>query len=229
MNKKALIIFLKYPEIGKVKTRLAKDFNEVVATEFYRHCVEKIINELKENIRLEASIYLFCSEDRNIPNIKNWLGNDLKYKAQAGKDLGERMKNAFIEVFMLGYQQAIIIGTDIPDLNSEIIINAFKLLNNFDSVVGPSKDGGYYLLGIKKNHPEIFDGLNWSTGEVLSETIKKLNSKKISNTLLQELIDVDTAKNLNEWMELQPNNSLNSVFDYVDHYLNGGENSIRYN
>jgi uncharacterized protein len=220
MEKSALIIFLKYPEVGKVKTRLAKVYNETFATEFYRLCVEKLIRDLRENFLSETNVFLFCSDDQDIPKLKKWLGNDFICKPQEGFDLGKRMENAFTQVFNSGCEQAIIIGTDIPDINSEIIKDAFGLLNKYDFVIGPSKDGGYYLLGMNKNHPGIFEGINWSTNEVLGETIQKLNYQNFTYILLPELIDVDTSNSLEEWVKHKKDDPGNSLVRYVIQYKN---------
>ncbi len=222
INRKALIVFIKYPTNGNVKTRLAADYDETFATEFYKLCVEKIINEFKSDILTGTDIHIFCSSIKEIDQTKQWLGEEFIYKFQFGKDLGMRMQNAFGEVFQMGYKEVVIIGTDIPELNIEIINNSFNLLNKFDSVIGPSQDGGYYLLGIKQNQPEIFDGVNWSTGQVLNETIQRLNSQNFSFYLLEKLIDVDTAEDLTCWVQSQGNNSDESLVNFVKSYLSNG-------
>ncbi len=98
MENKALIVFLKYPEKGKVKTRLAKDFDESFATEFYKLCVEKLISDIKAHLLIKVDIYIFCSNEVEIESVKNWLGIDFIYKFQSGHNLGMKMQNAFKEV-----------------------------------------------------------------------------------------------------------------------------------
>ncbi len=222
MKSRALIIFLKYPENGKVKTRLAKDFDESFATEFYKLCVEKLIIDIKTHLIIKIDIYIFCSSREEIEPVKKWLGNEFIYKFQNGHNLGKKMQNAFEEVFKSEYKQAVIIGTDIPELNSEIIFESFEQLDKYDSVIGPSSDGGYYLLGIKQIHPELFREINWSTHQVLNETLQKINNLKISYYLMGKLTDIDTANDLHEWMKNINGTPDESLIKFTKEYLAGG-------
>ena len=149
MNKlNCIAIFIKYPEEGKVKTRLAKDIGNKKSKELYIQFVEDIIDKLKNN-SFDISIYYSPKDKENY--IKNWLGNTLKYNPQNGEDLGEKMFNSFIESFKK-YENVIIIGSDSPDLPIDIINKAFKSLENKKSVIGNTRDGGYYLIGFNKNN-----------------------------------------------------------------------------
>ena len=113
---------------------------------------------------------------------------------QQGKDLGIRMSNAFAEAFQEGYQKVIIIGSDLYDLHSETIEEAFQNLDTHEVVIGPAKDGGYYLLGMKSFIPEIFQQKKWSTATVLQDTLADLKSKKV--TLLATKNDIDTFEDI---------------------------------
>ena len=219
MENKALIVFLKYPKNGKVKTRLAKNFDESFATEFYKLCVERLIAEFNSELLNDADIFLYCSDIEEIDPARNWLGTEFIYSYQQRGNLGIRMWSAFEELFKSGYKKAVIVGTDIPDLNSEIINNSFELLNKYDSVIGPSSDGGYYLLGIKQNHPELFEEINWSTSRVLNETLKRLENLKLSNYLLNKLIDIDTADNLSEWIKTKKDSLNEPLVEFTKRYL----------
>ena len=219
MENKALIVFLKYPENGKVKTRLAKNFDESFATKFYKLCVERLIAEFNSELLNDADIFLYCSDIEEIDSARNWLGTEFIYRFQQRGNLGIRMWSAFEELFKSGYKKAVIVGTDIPDLNSEIINNSFELLNKYDSVIGPSTDGGYYLLGIKQNHPELFEEINWSTNSVLNETLKRLENLKFSNYLLNKLIDIDTADNLSEWIKTKKDSLNEPLVEFTKRYL----------
>ena len=110
------------------------------------------------------------------------------------------MKNAFEKVFSAGSQKVIIVGTDIPDLSKEVIIKAFELLDSNDVVIGPAKDGGYYLLGMKKMHTKLFDKIEYSTSSVLSETLLKIKELNLTYHLLPELRDIDTEEDLLNWL-----------------------------
>lgn len=115
-------------------------------------------------------------------------------EVQQGNELGERMQHAFSSIFQKGYDKTVIIGTDCPGLSAKIIINAFAYLQSHDLAIGPAEDGGYYLLGMKKMHRELFDGIHRSTNTVLSNTIKKAFALQITYALLPVLQDVDEEK-----------------------------------
>jgi len=122
---------------------------------------------------------------------------------QHGNSLGERMNNAFNNVFEKKYSKAIIIGTDCPALTEKVINDAFEKLNNYDVVIGPANDGGYYLLGMKKLHQQLFKNINWSTETVFDATINICNNLNLSYCLLPVLNDVDEEKDLQHLKLLQ--------------------------
>jgi uncharacterized protein len=185
-------------------------------------CVEKLANEFKSEVLRNTDVFLNTSDIVEISPIKKWLGNEFNYRFQSGNNLGGRMQNAFDDIFKIGYKQTVIVGTDIPDLNSEIVINAFALLEKYDSVIGPSTDGGYYLLGIKQNHPELFEGINWSTDQVFGKTMQRLNDLKLSSYLLKKLIDIDTADDLIEWIKTKEEFSEEPLVKFTKKYLAHG-------
>ena len=198
-NKSALIIFVKFPEHGKVKTRLARTIGNEKALQFYTLCSHNIfdeVNKLSENI----DVYIFFSEKEDKQKIKEWITHDFKFKHQINSDLGSRMKSAFVTVLEKGYSKAVIIGTDVPDMSLEVVNKAFAYLEKFDVVVGPSNDGGYYLLGMRKLIPELFTGIKWSTQEVYQKTIIKLLKLSMNSKVLPVLIDIDTEDDLNSWL-----------------------------
>ncbi len=191
MKNSALIIFAKNPEAGKVKTRLAATIGNEQALAVYNHLLNHTVS-CTEYLPIDKFVFY----SNNIPHEDVW---DLKHyfkDLQIGKDLGERMKNAVDATFEKGYEKIVIIGTDCPELTGGIIMNAFEYLQNNDLVIGPAEDGGYYLIGSKKLHTEIFEDIKWSTAEVLNETIRKLNSLQLSYFLLPELNDIDEEKDL---------------------------------
>jgi rSAM/selenodomain-associated transferase 1 len=202
----SIIIFLRYPRNGQVKTRLAKTTSSEFATNFYKSCAENLVNTTKRISSINR--FAFFANENEREEIKSWLGNKLFYAHQEGDDLGIRMKNAFEKVFNTGSQKVIIIGTDIPDLSKELICRAFNDLDNNDVVIGPSKDGGYYLLGIKKMHIRLFEDIEYSTSSVYSETLTRVTDLNLTYTLLPVLSDIDTEEDLVNWLNNEANNSI---------------------
>ncbi len=200
-NSCAVIVFGRYPEIGKVKTRLAKEIGEEPALKFYKFSAENTFAECKKIKSENILLYLFFSEVKDKASVAKWTGNDFTYFSQSGSNLGERMYNAFLEIFSKGIKKAVIIGTDIPEINSEIIKQSCELLNYTDSVIGPAADGGYYLLGMKNPHKFLFENINWSTGSVFSETKFRIMKNKLSFFVLKELGDIDTKEDYIRWSE----------------------------
>ncbi len=189
MSKNALIIFVRKPELGKVKTRLAKSLGDEKALEIY---IDLLQHTHAISVNLECDKYLFYSDGIEYNDI--WESNIYNKNEQEGENLGDRMLLAFHKVFQLGYRSIVIIGSDCPGLSSEIINESFERLTNNDIVIGPSIDGGYYLLGMKKLIPELFKNKKWSTDFVLADTIKDTVSLKLQCSFLPELTDIDTEE-----------------------------------
>ena len=122
---------------------------------------------------------------------------------QYGNDLGARMLNSFSDQFKMGYSRLIIIGTDCPDLNSELLLNAFNALESHDIVIGPAADGGYYLLGMSKLYPELFEGVEWSTSEVYGQTVDIISKLGLSFSLMPVLRDLDNEDDLKYFNHLK--------------------------
>ena len=204
--KKALILFLRYPKAGTVKTRLAETTSSDFAVNFYRSCAEKIVGIAKSIEGINR--FAFYSNNNEKQVISDWLGNKLFFSVQEGDDLGSRMKNAFEKVFSSGSEKVIIVGTDIPDLSKKIIEQAFNSIEENDVVIGPSKDGGYYLLGMKKMVYDLFGGIEFSNDKVYSKTIKKLNNLNLRYDSLPLLQDIDTEEDLINWLNEKSNNKI---------------------
>ena len=199
-TKCAVIIFAKLPQKGKVKTRLAKDVGENFATAFYRACAEYIFSEIQNLSRKDFTPFIFCYGKSEVNRISRWAGKNFIVRPQIDGDLGERMSASFNEVFNEGFSRAVIIGTDVPDFRSDMIISTSSKLNNSDFVIGPSSDGGYYLLGMNKPFPELFKEIEWSTSLVLQTTVDIIKSSNLKIELLERLVDIDTEKDLRNWM-----------------------------
>lgn len=188
---KTLLIFAKYPDAGKVKTRLAQTIGEVPAAAAYKKMVEIVVGNTKaRNGEYEQVMYYDPPEAGE--KFRSWLPMS-DQRPQSGGDLGERMKQA-LSFALAEAQQAVLIGTDCIDVDRPLIGKAFQDLEKADLVLGPAKDGGYYLIGCKKIHPEFFSNIEWSTENVLSQTLKIASALKLSVSLLPELEDIDTAE-----------------------------------
>jgi len=195
LDDRCLLFFVKYPEKGKVKSRLAAVIGDDSAVSLYKNLVAQMLSTLKEGT---FPLYI-CFFPKNAQKpIKNWLGREYHYIPQNGKDLGERMRNGFIDGFAMGYKRVVLIGSDIPDLPMKYIEEAFKSLKEMDAVIGPAFDGGYYLIGFrdKSFFPQLFEGIAWGTENVFDETMKKLKRFKRAVHTLPYHRDIDTAEDL---------------------------------
>ncbi|MEZ4803609.1 MAG: TIGR04282 family arsenosugar biosynthesis glycosyltransferase [Gelidibacter sp.] len=194
-SKKALIIFTRNPELGKCKTRLAKSIGDENALEVYKFLLNHTA-AISKNVK--ADRYVFYSE--NIKREDQWDTTFFKKKLQKGTDLGERMQHAFTELLEMDYEKVAIIGSDLLDLDAELVNDAFAKLDFNDIVIGPAKDGGYYLLGMKHLYHHIFENKEWGTSTVLKHTLNDLQHSKVH--LLKELNDIDTFEDMQHYTEL---------------------------
>jgi len=197
---KCILLFVKYPEKGKVKTRLARDIGQDSALILYKIFVLDILEKLSA-CAYNLIIYYYPLKDDK--SVRKWLGDGYFYAPQNGETLGERMKNAFERIFSEGFSRVVIIGSDIPDISVELMNEAFTELDKHDAVIGPSYDGGYYLIGLKKEKflPEIFKGIEWSTEKVFNDTMRIFRKNRYNVYLLPELQDIDTIDDLKAFYE----------------------------
>lgn len=197
----ALIIFAKYPAKGKVKTRLGAVIGDEAGLDFYKYSAGNIF-QTGESVRNNyADVFIFFAGCENENVMKVWVKHNFYFNKQNGIDLGERMKNAFEALFKKNYRQVVIIGTDSPTISPDMILTAFQKLESNDIVLGPTFDGGYYLLGMKKFFPPVFENINWSSVEVFSQTLQRTQSLKLSTHILEKIIDVDTVSDLRIYIE----------------------------
>ncbi len=207
MNANACILFyVKFPEAGQVKTRLARDIGDAHAVELYR-CF--ILDMLDSFAQLPQQVFICYAPEEAEQQFKEWLGETYLYMPQAGRDLGTRMRNSFQEAFDCGFQHVCIIGSDLPDLPDQYVTEAFERLHSFDSIIGPSHDGGYYLLGFRNEtfFPEIFQDISWSQSSVYMETIKKFTQQKTNFFTLAPWDDIDNLQELQQWDQQQTDNT----------------------
>lgn len=197
MRKENLLVFQRNAVLGKVKTRLAAELGEHRALEIYRYLVEHTHRAVS---LAKLPVGLFVDEELlgEAPPLVQWMC------LQQGKDLGEKMANAFQKSAELGAERMVLIGTDCPTLQHHHLLQAFDALTNSDVVLGPATDGGYYLIGVKHLHPKLFEDIIWSTSTVLSETLKRAESVGLSVCLLPVLDDVDTAADWEKYVAQHP-------------------------
>lgn len=152
-----------------------------------------------ESVAVDKVVYYSHFVDRE----DNWSAQSFAKKLQQGEDLGEKMSNALAETFANEYSSTCIIGTDCFELNQQIVEDAFRKLETADAVVGPAKDGGYYLLGMNKFMPSLFQDKEWSTSSVLDQTISDLENLKATFAILPALNDIDLESDLPEELRKQ--------------------------
>ena len=188
-----LIIFVKNPELGKVKTRLARTIGDEKALYIYKLLLEQTF---QVTLPVLAEKKLYYSEF--VQNIDQF--NDLVYEKhiQNGDGLGDKMYNAMKHSFGEWADKVVLIGSDCFELNSGIIEEAFKALEESDYVLGPAKDGGYYLIGMKALNLEIFQNKEWSTENVFLDTLLDIKNQEKSHYLLPTLSDVDAEEDLGD-------------------------------
>lgn len=194
MNRNLYGIMIKYPEPGRVKTRLATDIGHEKAVEICRQVTEQVMNNTVPFNQYFRRIVFYDPPERSEDFIQ-WLGHE-QFIPQQGSDVGERMNNAIRELLACGAKKAVLTGTDIPALNSTIISSAFSALDHADIVIGPAADGGYYLIGMKEPHGELFRDIPWSTERVFETTASRIRQLGLSVSHAVKLADIDRVEDL---------------------------------
>lgn len=189
-----LLIFTRNPELGKVKTRLAKGVGQENALTIYKQLLQHTHDVVLQSKSIKRVGYSVKVRDNDI-----WETTSFEKFAQEGDDLGERMELAFSKAFSDGYKRVIIIGSDLYDLRPHHIEEAFTELIAHDAVIGPAKDGGYYLLGMQQFIPSVFKEKEWGSDTVLENTLNDLKSYTVHT--LEELNDIDFAEDLKPYSE----------------------------
>jgi len=205
MRPNVLLYFVKYPTPGKVKTRLAKTVGDQEAARLYSELAEKnfeVIASLYQRNICDLVIVFDPPEKRE--DFKRWLSLSCEYLPQCGGGLSEKLKHAFGEAFSAkggsasggqkGGKRVMALGSDTLGLTADIIQQGFEALQSNDVVVGPAEDGGYYLIGLSHFQSELFEGIAWSTSDVLPQTYKIINNLRLSYQTLSQLQDLDEIK-----------------------------------
>ena len=204
LDEPCVLFFVKYPQKGHVKNRLAVELGEDVAVELCRNFVQDSLSTLERcGGQIVVCFYPPDSENKFV----KWLGTHYRYLPQMGADLGQRMKNSLTKAFTSHSNPVIIVGGDVPDLPGDFIKEAFLVLNTHEVVIGPSFDGGYYLIGFRNDTflPEAFDGINWGTHTVFQETLIVLKGAGCKIHVLPKWSDVDTLADLKHLIERSQN------------------------
>jgi rSAM/selenodomain-associated transferase 1 len=210
----AVIVFMRAPLQGKVKTRLAKTLGEEKAAEFYRLCAESIASEISQ---LSQSITKYISFAEKIDGNQASLLINLGFEiaVQEGGDLGERLGNAFAMTLRNGARKVVILASDVPDLTASLINEAISSLDDSDVVIGPSYDGGYYLIGMKELHTGLFHNISWGTEKVYRETLRAIKQEGLVVRQLPILIDIDTEADLHHWLR-EGSNKNRCLMEFID-------------
>ncbi|RIJ34428.1 TIGR04282 family arsenosugar biosynthesis glycosyltransferase [Pontibacter oryzae] len=194
---KLLLLFVRNPELGKVKTRLAASVGPEKALEIYLHLLQHT-RDVTLPLPMHKLVYYTNAIDTN----DFWPNDKYEKRVQPPGDLGEKMQAAFAAAFDEGYASVVIIGSDCLQLTDKIILDAYQKLEKSDVVIGPALDGGYYLLGMNRLHPRLFQNKHWSTERVFPETIHDIQELHLSYALLPHLSDIDHIEDLDgeDWL-----------------------------
>lgn len=194
-DRSAILVFIKAPEKGKVKSRLAKSVGEDTALDIYKCLVCDTLETLKKGNYI-FTLCFYPPDSQGI--VKDWLGNAHSFMSQHGENLGERMKNAFVQAFSGGMTKVLLIGSDIPELSISLVNEAFDAMDTKEAVIGPAHDGGYYLIGFRRDsfQPAIFQGISWGTGSVFYQTMNIFDKTGSRVHSLPGLTDIDTLEDL---------------------------------
>lgn len=193
-----VILFCRYPIPGHVKTRLIPALGSVGAANIHRELTETILKTLIQGrVRMGFDMQVRF-DGGSLKKMSQWLGSDHAYEEQGEGDLGRRMYWAFHDAFRKGYQRVILIGSDIPDMKTGHIREAFHALEDNDLVLAPSTDGGYWLVGLKRP-ADIFQIANWGSHKVLEQTLTQVKNHGLSVQQIKALSDIDTMEDLKVW------------------------------
>ncbi len=197
LSQTALIIFAKEPVLGKVKTRLQRALPAVIVLNLYKAFIEDVVAIVRE-VPCDKRFIYYSSSNGQADHFKVFKRNFILRK-QVGSSLGDRMQHAFVQCRKEGFARMVIIGSDCLTIKKEDIVKAFQKLNGVDVVIGPSEDGGYFLIGVREPDAAIFKKVTWSTSTVLKQTVKNIQVVGKRYQLLRKRYDIDTAASLSRF------------------------------
>jgi len=195
-----IVIFTRYPEAGTTKTRLIPSLGPENAARLQRAMTEKLLTAIEAMPLSRGCRLKICFTGGTRAQMKQWLG-DHPFEEQQGCDLGEKMEHAFQESFNNGAEQVVLVGSDIPSIDTDLMSLAVTLVTKEELVIGPTFDGGYYMIGFNRKcaaalYPEIFHDIPWSNANVLASTIDTVTTLGLSYKLLPKHHDIDTPEDL---------------------------------
>ena len=196
-----LIIYSRYPEPGKTKTRMIPALGKEGAADLQRKMTEHTLNTARKlqgdrDINIEVH---FAGGNEQL--MSDWLGENINYIPQVTGDLGNKMRSSFKRAFDNNNKRVVTIGIDCPDISVENLNNAFNALQQKELVLGVAKDGGYYLIGLNKTIPELFKNINWGTDIVLEQTKAIATKLNLNMEYLTPLSDIDRPEDLAIWQK----------------------------
>ena len=194
MSERALVVFVKHPRPGAVKTRLAAAIGPEAAADLYRALVEHVLEATTPRPG-DYERLVFFDPPGALEEMRAWLPG-VRLLAQKGDDLGARMADAFARAFARGARRVAIVGTDVPGVTRETVVEALCALDAAEVALGPAEDGGYYLLALREPRPELFSGIAWSTSNVAADTRARAAASRLSVRELPVLRDLDTLDDL---------------------------------
>lgn len=194
-----IILFTRFPQPGKVKTRMIDRLGPQGAAQLHRKMTEQVIYQIQPALqtrKIQLQVYYNGGSHQDMAA---WLGRNCTFCIQQGRDLGQRMEHAFAQTVQQGAERILLIGSDCPDITADIITSGLEKLNSHDLVLGPAADGGYYLIGLHaagNKNAILFNSINWGTDQVLEQTLTQAKKGGLSYTLLPQLHDIDRPEDL---------------------------------
>jgi hypothetical protein len=195
-----IFLMTKYPEVGSVKSRLAKSIGNRAATDLYRAFIQDTLLTVQS---VELPFHIAVFPPVALEKSMKWLNGSYRFLPQEGANLGERLHNCFVRMFEEKYEQVIALASDSPGLQADILHKAVSSLQGHDCVLGPALDGGYYLIGFSRKCylSAVFEGISWGTEFVFEETLSILKANSRHVHVLPEMMDIDTESELREFYE----------------------------
>ena len=195
-----LLIMVKAPRLGFAKTRLGLAIGPEKARLAYLEMVRQLVNQLAPI----SDVQLRFTPDDAHSEVAGWLHPGWTAAPQGEGDLGIRLARAFADLFSQGARRIVAIGADCPWVISQDILGAWEKLHHYDVVLGPAKDGGYWLIGLRQSCPHLFEGIPWSSSSVFSETERRTRELGLSLRRCRELSDIDTAEDWSAYCRQHP-------------------------